>query len=204
MREDWHCGGKEVYKWIKGSSPPAVNCVKHQDGAITFGKNKVLDSLDRAWSPIYNVHRDHPSDWWEDFRLEYAVEIKQLAEAAGKDVDLPISGNRLWTHIHDDTNFDSAAGTDHWTIAELKKLPVYLIDALADLLAVCEKHGWPAAFLYAIIAMLPKDSSGEPLKHRPISILVLILRIWSSIRFRDSLAWQERCCLLYTSPSPRD
>jgi hypothetical protein len=43
----------------------------------------------------------------------------------------------------------------------------------------------------AVVALLPKDDSGEALRQRPITLLSVIYRLWASTRVKDLIQWQE-------------
>ena len=50
---------------------------------------------------------------------------------------------------------------------------------------------WPAALLYGLIAMIPKDEvSDQALGQRPITIIALSYRASSTARGRECSSWQ--------------
>jgi len=88
----------------------------------------------------------------------------------------------------------SASGTDGWCPRDLKALPLRLWAWAVPLLQHVEDTGaWPLFACSGGVALIPKGDqpSDEALKQRPITVLVALYRLWSSIRFQDLLAWQE-------------
>ena len=86
----------------------------------------------------------------------------------------------------------SAAGMDGWRVAELKRLPPFLLSKLADLLNVVERSGqWPSSLERALITLIPKGEGGDPLAMRPISVASAVYRLWAATRLRDAIKWQE-------------
>ena len=66
----------------------------------------------------------------------------------------------------------------------MKVLPVSRYDQLARILGQVEDFGiWPDGLLDAYIAMISKtDGDATPLGQRPLSVLPVVHRIWSSAR----------------------
>jgi hypothetical protein len=85
-----------------------------------------------------------------------------------------------------------ACGVDGWRMAELKLLPVELLQALADVLTLVEETGcWPAALRTALVSMIPKGEGKNPLDMRPITVTCAVYRLWACRRLRDIMKWQE-------------
>ncbi|KAJ9434779.1 hypothetical protein DIPPA_28319 [Diplonema papillatum] len=65
-------------------------------------------------------------------------------------------------------------------MAELRELPLPLLNALADVLNLVEATGdWPASMTTALVSMVPKDESQDP------------LHTWACRRLADIVLWQE-------------
>lgn len=78
-------------------------------------------------------------------------------------------------------------GLDHWDPRELKGLPKEGKQELVDMLSRIETlQVWPIQSMSAIIALLGKPQGGE----RPITLLVMLYRIWSKIRKADVASWE--------------
>ncbi|KAJ9434934.1 Retrovirus-related Pol polyprotein from type-1 retrotransposable element R2, partial [Diplonema papillatum] len=83
-------------------------------------------------------------------------------------------------------------GVDGWSTAELKKLPLPLLNALAEVFNAIEATGtWPNALLEAAVTLIPKDETLDPLALRPITVTSAVYRLWASTRLRDVVQWQE-------------
>ena len=72
---------------------------------------------------------------------------------------------------------------DGWAWNELKALPLPSFSGLAILLELVESTGiWPQVLLDACIAMIPKaDGDSTPLGQRPLSVLLVVYRLWASL-----------------------
>ena len=73
---------------------------------------------------------------------------------------------------------------------ELKVLPLPWFDCLARILSEVEEGGrWPEGLLDAYIALIPlADGDATPLGQRPLSVLLVVHRIWASARM---VHWEE-------------
>eukprot|EP00973_Karenia_brevis_P082496 11434733-Karenia_brevis.AAC.1 len=81
---------------------------------------------------------------------------------------------------------------DGWRVAELKALPLPLLEALAVIFNVIEKRGrWPKALERALVSLIPKGAGSQPQDLRPISVMSAIYRLWAARRLWDLRSWQE-------------
>eukprot|EP00660_Eupelagonema_oceanica_P019105 gene19105-biopygen18276 len=86
-----------------------------------------------------------------------------------------------------------AAGMEGWKPADLKKLPLPLLDMLAEVFNGIEKTGtWPKTLMRSLITLIPKGEGAEPLQMRPISVMSAVYRLWASTRLRTMIEWQEQ------------
>ena len=85
----------------------------------------------------------------------------------------------------------TAGSLDGWGWRELKVLPVAWYDGLARILAKVEGIGaWPDGLLDAYIAMIPKtDGDATRLGQSPLSVLLVVYRIWASARVVQLEEW---------------
>ncbi|KAJ9439853.1 hypothetical protein DIPPA_34238 [Diplonema papillatum] len=78
-------------------------------------------------------------------------------------------------------------------MAELRELPLPLLNALADVMNLVEVTGvWPASMTTALVSMVPKDESQNPLHTRPITVTSAVYRLWACRRLADIVLWQEK------------
>eukprot|EP00971_Amphidinium_carterae_P327134 6458311-Amphidinium_carterae.3 len=87
----------------------------------------------------------------------------------------------------------TAHSLDWWRPSELKRLPWTAFAMLANLFNVAEDVGHlPRALQKGMIAAISKDSSTvKPLQVRPICLLPMLHRIWSSCRYHDMSDWAD-------------
>ena len=85
----------------------------------------------------------------------------------------------------------TAGSLDGWGWRELKVLPVAWFEGLARILAKVGGVGiWPDGLLDAYIAMILKvDGDATPLGQRPLSVLLVVYRIWASARMVQLEPW---------------
>ena len=69
------------------------------------------------------------------------------------------------------------------------RLSPALIDMPDAVFMMCEDEGdWPRAVALVIIALLPKTDGG----FRPIGLMPCCCRVWSRVRRKHAVAWEER------------
>ena len=87
----------------------------------------------------------------------------------------------------------TAGWLDGWAWNEIKALPLPWFSGLAILLELVETTGvWPQGLLYVFFAMIPyADGDYTPLGQRPLSVLVVVYRLWASLRLGDLREWVE-------------
>ena len=87
----------------------------------------------------------------------------------------------------------TAGGLDGWAWNEIRALSLPWFSGLAILLELVETSGvWPQGLLDAYIAMIPKaDGDSTALGQRPLSVLPVVYRLWSSLRFGHLREWVE-------------
>eukprot|EP00971_Amphidinium_carterae_P265176 5260137-Amphidinium_carterae.1 len=88
----------------------------------------------------------------------------------------------------------AAHSLDWWRPAELKRLPDTAFAMLANIYNVSEDLGHlPSALQRGMIAAISKGSSiVGPLQVRPICLLPMLHRVWSSSRFQDLADWADK------------
>ena len=85
----------------------------------------------------------------------------------------------------------TAGSLDGWGWRELKVLPVAWFHGLARIVSRVEDLGvWPDGLLDAYIAMIPEvDGDATPLDQRPLSVLPVAYRVWTSARMLQLEPW---------------
>ena len=87
----------------------------------------------------------------------------------------------------------TACGLDGWAWNEGNALPLPWFSGLAILLQMVETTGvWPQGLLDANVAMIPKaDGDSTPLGQRPLSVVPVVYRLWTSLRLGHLRDWVE-------------
>eukprot|EP00971_Amphidinium_carterae_P315239 6265471-Amphidinium_carterae.3 len=83
------------------------------------------------------------------------------------------------------TKPNTACGPDWWRTQELRQLPKPALAMLAAIMNEMERTGsMPDPLMRGCTRPIPKQGySAEPLSIRPITILSLVHRVWSSVRY---------------------
>ena len=85
----------------------------------------------------------------------------------------------------------TAGSLDGWGWREFKGLPLAWFDCLAVILSGVELDGtWAEGLLDAYIALIPKvDGDATPLQQRPLCVLLVVYRLWASVRLGHLTGW---------------
>ncbi|KAJ9439747.1 hypothetical protein DIPPA_29916 [Diplonema papillatum] len=139
--------------------------VLRKGAGVTANVDEMDEVLNTAWDPILRKYKDGPEPEYEPFRDRFRDHIGPHMMEAGT-----ITGEELRILLRKKPK-KSASGVDGWRMAELRELPLPLLNALADLLNLVEATGdWPASMTTALVSMVPKDESQDPLHTRPITV----------------------------------
>ena len=101
-----------------------------------------------------------------------------------------IEGRNLFRVVRNSAS-GKAPGPDSWRTEELKRLPEAAYTQLAQILGAVEKGSpWPEPLLTTWVSLIHAgDLDAAPLKHRPISLLSNIVRIYAKTRLSDLADW---------------
>ena len=78
-------------------------------------------------------------------------------------------------------------GADNFSPRAVLRLPVHLVQELADLLNAAEMAGsWDDALSLVLIVLLPKEGGG----YRPIGLFPSVIRIWMRARAETAREWE--------------
>ncbi|KAJ9456779.1 hypothetical protein DIPPA_13582 [Diplonema papillatum] len=153
---------------------------------VTANVDEMDEALNTAWDPILRKYKDGPEPEYEPFRDRFQDHIGPHLMEAGT-----ITGEELRILLRKKPK-KSASGVDGWRMAELRELPLPLLNALADVMNLVEATGdWPASMTTALVSMVPKDESQDPLHTRPITVTSAVYRLWACRRLADIVLWQE-------------
>ena len=177
-------------RWLRPDLvPPApfLQCEPHRtpDGSGVLSDPSQIDAeFRKAWLH-YFCRSGQRETSLDEFGFEVDGWLPLLPE-----VHLPrLTGQMLVDVVHREGV--SAGGLDGWGWIEFKVLPRSWFDELARVLSKVEDLGvWPNGLLDAYITMVPKtDGDATPLGQRPLSVLHVVYRIWTSARMGQLDDW---------------
>ena len=186
MNASWNSLGKrEIYEYC-GDSAGRIAVLQRPDGTLT-GQHQEMDAMLReAWDEVFCLYTALPEPSWEDFKARYQNYFPQVAPMVGGDLTPGILKGVL-ERMHS----SSSGGADGWRVAELKALPMGLLQRLCDLFNLIERLGkWPEAMAIGIITPLSKGEGLRPIDTRPITVMSAVYRLWASARVSQVLQWQ--------------
>eukprot|EP00435_Cladocopium_sp_Y103_P021973 s4782_g5.t1 len=138
----------------------------------------------QAWSQRWDAHRHMPADHWNE-----VVEFIRLAMPTAPMTLQPLTVSR-WYKALKAKKSRSAKGMDSLTRDDLISMPHDFHVQVVRLLNNLEAGGtWPAQWLDGAVHSLAKVDSPEIISHfRPITVMPLIYRTYTSMRARELLA----------------
>ena len=89
----------------------------------------------------------------------------------------------------------TARGADFWSAGEMRRVGQTSKAAICFLLNCCEEYKvWPILMDHGIVHLIRKKPGDcGPQGLRPITVLVVLHRVWSIGRAKDFLAWYNGC-----------
>ena len=193
MRKEWEDNyGRAVYRWIRNdkSTPTVALRVNNKGNSpLTANPTEIHHLFEKEWSKVFKRFLGANSEPdFAAFEARYRVHLDAMATP----IDLPpVTGAELYTQVKR-MSTESSPGLDGFTVRELQLLPECAWNFMAQLLTACEESQFlPESYLWASTAMLPKDGGQVPLKHRPITLFVLLWRVYSGARWQQIQSWQE-------------
>ncbi|KAJ9435082.1 Retrovirus-related Pol polyprotein from type-1 retrotransposable element R2, partial [Diplonema papillatum] len=185
--QNLHCANKgQLLPWCRKKRADGLVALK-VGGQYTANARQIDAALQKEWAPVNRMYECKQEPSYEAFRTEYAEYIEhrpmECRDLTGEDLRSILGKKRD----------GGVPGVDGWNTAELKKLPLPLLNALAEVFNAIEATGtWPDALLEAAVTLIPKDETLDPLALRPITVTSAIYRLWASTRLRDVVQWQEK------------
>eukprot|EP01063_Lacrimia_lanifica_P001316 TRINITY_DN1064_c0_g1_i3.p1 TRINITY_DN1064_c0_g1~~TRINITY_DN1064_c0_g1_i3.p1 ORF type:complete len:1033 (+),score=216.88 TRINITY_DN1064_c0_g1_i3:170-3268(+) len=170
-----------------GRAAPPVGVVRLADGRETASASEALGDLEEYW---HGLCRSNPATAgrWDAFRAKYGEYFPPPVPFAATEITADALAEQLSRLPR-----AKAGGVDGWRVAEIRALPYPFLEYLAAILRGVEaRRQWPGTLLQALVQLVPKDASGRREKHRPITVMPVIYRLWSGLRLQDAMRWQER------------
>jgi hypothetical protein len=187
MMDAWHTDQRAVYQWVRHDDSPPVTLLERPDKTLTGNRSEMDRLLHDAWDPIMRRYASSPEPDPAVFLQHYGQHIVHTP----MDLD-PITADLIQSRLSI-TPARKATGLDGWSVADLKRLPAFVLAFLADFLNLVEDTGtWPDSLSTGYISLIPKGEGMQPTQMRPLSVLSTIYRLWAGIRLVPVMAWQER------------
>eukprot|EP00435_Cladocopium_sp_Y103_P063425 s39_g25.t1 len=129
-----------------------------------------------TWSQRWHRHKDIPADRWSDI-VAFARQHLPAGQFQWPSLDV----DSLQAAIRSKRSTTSG-GLDGVTLADLKSLPVEALSNFCSMYHQAEQTGhWPSQVMIGRVSLIAKtDSPQSALDFRPITVLSLIYRCWSS------------------------
>ena len=141
-----------------------------------------------AWKARWERHRDVPYERWQTI-LGFAKHHLRPVSMQWPSIDAD-----LFTQIVGRKRRASAGGLDGVTVADLQQMPLNAIEAFCDIFRSAEISGeWPSQLLLGKVVCLAKtDHPSSVGDYRPITILSMLYRIWSSYQAQLAIRALDR------------
>lgn len=143
---------------------------------------EMFDAFNREWSTKWQREHPEPEAW------RTIVDFAKCSLPT-IDCDFPPISLHQWKTAVKRKKISSATGPDGVSRADLLSMPDFLTNRLLDIIRKVEEGAsWPTQALVGIVAALAKTPQATVVSHyRPITILSMFYRVWSSIRTKQCL-----------------
>ena len=177
----WRSDMQDVSKavaWVKKTEPPPL-LLKTQAGNMVAGAAAGARELGSYWSKVFGV-----GDFSDDpnlYMVEYHDDLPTLTDAAPYS---PLQ-ERVLRQVTRDMR-SKAEGPDNVSAQALDSMPPEGWVRFTQMLNRFEAiQSWPSAVKHWKVTFLPKSSSPDVDKFRPLSIGSIVYRIWARCRVQD-------------------
>jgi ribonuclease HI len=189
--EPVHCNGsgieiieaEESKMWLASTEGIEEGMQVEQEnyvGRLTdlFGK------FGQEWSARWDRHLHVDESRWDPL-----VQFAELALPRPPAMEYQPITKEMWQHALKTKKKKAATGPDGISRQDLMNLPPKATEAILDLFAGIEQgRDWPRQLVVGVVAALAKIPTATTTNHfRPITILPVAFRTWSSIRARQIL-----------------
>ena len=148
----------------------------------------VFKAFQDLWEPMWNKHENTPIEQWYPILQQIQNEVPTPSEPFDMQ---PITMDQ-WRHAIKSKPDRSAVGPDGIHKKDLLHMPKALTQKLVDCINHLEQTStpWPRSTMVGLIAAIEKHSAAKsPSEYRPITVLSMIYRTYSSIRTKQILRW---------------
>lgn len=146
-------------------------------------RQEIFNQFQDLWHEKWDKHRHTEVSRWQAFG-------EFVDQASNEMPYLPITLEQ-WRKALQHKKSRTATGPDGVSKADLLRLPSALTQSLLEMFWQVERgKPWPQTMLTGLITAIEKRLHADrPSEFRPICVLSLQYRIWSSIRTKQILAW---------------
>ena len=135
------------------------------------------------WKRRWQGADELPADQWQRITAFARTHMPQLQ------IELPQLEAQMIKESAQRMKIQAARGMDGVARADILNLPNYLMEPLMNILREVERgEQWPSQLQNGLVICAAKTSSAhEPGDYRPITVLPILYRLWSSLRTRHTL-----------------
>eukprot|EP00435_Cladocopium_sp_Y103_P002837 s5740_g1.t1 len=151
----------------------------------------VFQSFIDLWQPMWQKHADEAPARWTPFVESLIQTVPQVSEP----MPLPAISADQWIQEVRKKKPTSATGPDGVSRLDLLSMPPALTQRLVDLVNQIDQGqaSWPTPTMVGHITSVVKhEHACGPQDFRPITVLSLVYRVWSSIRAKQCLLFLDR------------
>eukprot|EP01059_Diplonema_ambulator_P013414 TRINITY_DN23937_c0_g2_i1.p1 TRINITY_DN23937_c0_g2~~TRINITY_DN23937_c0_g2_i1.p1 ORF type:complete len:461 (+),score=88.51 TRINITY_DN23937_c0_g2_i1:121-1383(+) len=186
LNANFDANRKSLTEYMKGRNAEAASTTKTADGTVTALLAELDRSFRESWKPLFQKYLGIEEPNYEEFARHFGNHVSYCPMQVQ-----PLTAADLKTTLGKKAN-QHCAGIDGWRLSELAVLPNHILEGFAYLYSWIEATGtWPRAVLTALISMIPKGASDDPLDHRPITVTSAFYRLWACARLPCMMTWQE-------------
>ena len=185
------CGGTQVEVlhqenenlWIANPEAVSVGDVVAQT-KYTGDLDCIFSAFSLTWKERWQRHEHVPPSQWHSI-LDFAHRALPRAN-----FDWPAMEAQDLQAVIRSKKARTSKGLDGVSLLDLKSLPLPILDEFCKMFSTAECTGeWPAQLVSGRVCALPKcDSPSRPDDFRPICVLGLLYRCWSSCQSRSILS----------------
>ena len=151
---------------------------------------QVLGEFSALWSPMWNKHLDVSDTRWD----QYLDQIRTHVPRPEGQLVLPPITVEQWLQTVRSKKSTTACGPDGVTRMDLLKMPRKLTEALVAHINLIDQGilPWNPATMTGLIALIEKkEGACLPQDFRPICVLSVLYRTWSSLRAKQCLKYLD-------------
>ena len=151
----------------------------------------IFRAFEELWQPMWQKHKDTSVEQWLPVMKDIQTKVPAPAEA----MEMPPLTAEQWVRAVRKKKATSAIGPDGVSKNDLLNMPMPFVEKLVTHVNQIEQgtYDWPQASMVGLISAIEKHSAAaSPSEYRPITVLSMVYRTYSSIRTKQILKWLHR------------